>query len=482
VRIPGGIRVRLALALVAIVAGALGTAYLIVVPSLERQFVDERLDQLEKLAVPLSDELPEDNSLWSDAAEEFAVATNARVVVFDVLKVNPPALLIIEDSRRRSSRDVADNPVALRAVVSRKAERGRVIDTTGDYADVAVPLDSEVVVLFRASLADSVATVRLVQKRLLLATAFALVLALLLGLTAAGMLAHRLRRLETAAERIAGGDFDVPIVDRGDDEIGQLAIAFDRMRVRLAQLDNARKEFVANASHELRTPLFSIGGFLELLTDEDLDEETRREFLTTMQSQVERLTKLSTDLLDLSRVDAGQLNVVEEPVDLGHAVRALAGGLEPVAAASGHHLETDVDGDVWALADAERVAQIGRALAINALVHTPAGSRIVIGARRRGDRAELFVEDDGSGIPAEHREAVFERFYRVEGGMASGSGLGLAIARELARLLKGTVRLESRPGRTVVTLDVPAGVPPGEDAAVFSRENGAGASAQARLG
>ena len=177
-RIPGGIRVRLALALAAIVAGALGTAYLIVVPSLERQLVDDRLNQLEELAVPLSEGLPEDNSLWSDAVEEYAVATNARVVVFDVLKVNPPALLIIEDSRRRSSRDVADDPVALRAVASGKVERGRVIDTTGDYAGVAVPLDSEAVLLFRASLADSLATVRLVQKRLLLATAFALVLAI----------------------------------------------------------------------------------------------------------------------------------------------------------------------------------------------------------------------------------------------------------------------------------------------------------------
>ena len=139
----------------------------------------------------------------------------------------------------------------------------------------------------------------------------------MLGLTAAGMLAHRLRRLETAAERIAGGDFDAPIVDRGDDEIGQLAHAFDRMRVQLAQLDNARKEFVANASHELRTPIFSLGGFLELLADEELDDDVRVGFLRTMQGQVERLAKLSTDLLDLSRVDAGQLNVASEPVELG---------------------------------------------------------------------------------------------------------------------------------------------------------------------
>ena len=247
------------------------------------------------------------------------------------------------------------------------------------------------------------------------------------------------------------------------------------MRVQLAQLDNARKEFVANASHELRTPLFSIGGFLELLTDEELDEETRDEFLATMRSQVERLTKLSTDLLDLSRMDAGQLRVEHEPVDLASVVATLARELEHVADASGHVLDTELDASAWCTADEERVLQIGRALVINGLVHTPAGTRLVVRARRRGNRAELEVADDGPGIPSGQREAVFERFYRVEGGVASGSGLGLAIAREVARLMNGGVRLESEPGRTVVTLDLP-GTEQVEPTPVgtrpFSRENG----------
>jgi signal transduction histidine kinase len=369
---------------------------------------------------------------------------------------------------------VANDPIALRAVLSGKVERGRITDASGDFAEVAVPVDEEIVLLFRASLADSLSTVRLVQRRLLLATGFALALALVLGLTAAGMLAHRLRRLESAAERIAAGDFDAPIVDRGDDEIGQLALGFDRMRVRLAQLDNARKEFVANASHELRTPLFSIGGFLELLTDEDLDEETRREFLTTMQGQVERLTRLSANLLDLSRVDAGQLALAEEAVDLAHVARTIVSELEPVVAASSHTLDVEADAEVWALGDPERVIQIARALAVNALVHTPPGTPIVIRARRRDGPAELSVEDAGPGIPPEHQEAVFDRFYRVEGGMASGSGLGLSIARELARLMKGSVRLQSRPGRTIVALELPAAEAPGRPSVgAFSRENGA---------
>lgn len=465
-RIPGGIRVRIAAALAGIVGIALGTAYLIVVPSLERRLVDARLEHLEAYARRLSGDLPANRFLWPDTVDAFAVAANARVVAFDVLSRTPPALAVVADSRRGSSRDVSEDPVALRALVSGRVERGRAVSDAGDVADTAVPLGADAVLLFQAPLADSLATVRLVKHRLLVATVFALALAFVLGLTAAGMFANRLRRLEVAAERIAGGDFEHPIVDAGDDEIGQLARTFDQMRVRLARLDAARKAFVANASHELRTPLFSLGGFLELLADEELDEETRREFVATMQVQVDRLAKLSADLLDLSRVDAGQLVVEREPLELGEVARVLAGELEHVAAAAGKELETEIEGEAWCLGDEKRVVQIGTALVVNAIVHTPPGTHVRLRVRQRDGRAQLAVEDDGPGVPEAHREAIFERFYRVEGERASGSGLGLAIARELARLLAGDVRLESAPGRTVFTLDLPAAARP------FSRENG----------
>ena len=477
-RLPGGIRARIALVLVGIVAGALGTAYLIVVPSLERRLVDARIAELSDAAVRLSASLPDDQFRWPETVERFAISANARVVAFDVLSRTPPALAVKADSRRGESADVAEDDIAYRALESGDVERGRAVVDALDYAHVAVPVGSEAVLLFQAPLADSLATVKLVQRRLLLATGFALVLALVLGLTAAGMLAHRLRRLETAAERIAAGDFDAPIVDRGDDEIGQLAHAFDRMRVQLAQLDTARKEFVANASHELRTPIFSLGGFLELLEDEELDDETRRGFLETMQGQVQRLAKLSMDLLDLSRVDAGQLHVVAEPVELGQVARLLTGELEHLAATSSHVLESDADGQVWSLADEQRVAQIGRALVVNALVHTPPGTRVRLSAHSAGGAASLRVEDDGPGIPPAQQNAVFERFYRIEGGRASGSGLGLAIGRELARLMGGDVRLDSAPGRTVFTLDLPATPPPPGPS--FSRENGSRAGAAGR--
>src|SRR5437763_1064186 len=290
-------------------------------------------------------------------------------------------------------------------------------------------------------------------------------LSVALGCGGSWMFARRVRRLARAADRIAAGHFDDPVDDRSPDELGHLARAFDRMRLRLAQLDHARSEFIANASHELRTPLFSLGGFLELMGDEELDEETRREFLDTMREQVERLTKLATDLLDLSRLDVGRLRVARAPFDLVEVAHVLCNEFRALAQTGGRRVELEGDDDVLAIGDDERALQIGRALVENALRHTPPGTTVRVRAGRADGTAFLEVADDGPGVPAEHAEQVFERFYRIDGALASGSGLGLAIARELAQLMDGRVALESSPGRSAFRLVLPAAVDE------FSREN-----------
>jgi signal transduction histidine kinase len=235
------------------------------------------------------------------------------------------------------------------------------------------------------------------------------------------------------------------------------------MRLRLAQLDRARGAFIANASHELRTPLFSLAGFLELLDDPDLDAATRAEFQAQTRDQVARLTKLATDLLDLSRLDAGRMAVAREEVDLAELADELVSEFAARATVSGHRLESDAARVVPARGDAERILQIGRVLVDNALVHTAAGVRIVVRVRSDGGRAVLEVADDGAGIPPEARTHVFERFYRLEGRRAAGSGLGLAIARELAEVMDGRLELSSGDTGTTFTLALPA--------AAFSREN-----------
>jgi signal transduction histidine kinase len=467
--LPGGIRTMLAVALLAIVGGALGGAYLMVVPSLERRLVDDRLDELQRDAFSTAysyarTDFSEPLSLdfFVDAA---SLLSNSRVVVFQVFGPEPVSLRPIADSAQRAGTTTAD-PVALETARTSRVARGRVERRNQPFGEVAVPLLSGEVLLLSTPIEDQLATVRVVKRRLLYATGVALAIAAILGGAAASLHARRIRRLERAADRIAKGTFDEPVVDLGGDELGELAAAFERMRVQLAQLDTARKEFVANASHELRTPLFSLAGFLELMADEDLDEETRAGFLATTREQVERLTKLAADLLDLSRMDAGRLRVEQEEVALADTVRVLGDELAPLAESTAHTLTIDADADAWALADEERVLQIGRALAVNALAHTPPGTEVRVTATRANGRALLAVHDDGPGIPPEHAERVFDRFYRVEGPQASGSGLGLAIARELAERMGGTVELTSLPGRTTFTLSLPAVSVPAVELAV----------------
>jgi signal transduction histidine kinase len=311
------------------------------------------------------------------------------------------------------------------------------------------------VVLLSASLRDALANVNLVQRSLLLSGLVALLVSWAAGYIAAWRFSARIRRLERAADRIAAGDFDVPVHDPARDEVGQLAQAFESMRVRLARLEYARREFIANASHELRTPLFSLGGFLELLTDEELEETVRREFLVEMRGQVERLTKLATDLLDLTRLDAGQLSVEKEAVDLAAAARTVCEEFRAVAEGSEHEVAAATDGSVHALGDEQRVLQVARALVENAIRHTPEGTKVRLEAGVGEEGAFLAVYDDGPGIAASEQRHLFDRFYRGDGGKAFGSGLGLAIASELAARMDGRLEVRSQPGETVFTCFLP---------------------------
>ena len=443
-----GIRLRLALALVAVVAGSLGVVYLIVVPSLETELVNAKLDQLEEDARTVARNYTTQVGSEQEFAEQAASVFQARVVVYSILQNQP---FVFGDSNTAASLDVARDPVAREATRSRELARGTVERRGRQFAEVAIPLENEgVVILLSDSLADPLSSLKLIERRLLFAGLIGLLFAGVVGYLAASLHAKRIRRLERAAERIAGGRFDEPVVDTGNDELGDLANAFELMRGRLGKLDRARSEFIANASHELRTPLFSLGGFLELMADEDVDEATRQEFLETMREQVDRLAKLATDLLDLSRLDAGRMHVEHEPVDLGEVARVVCAEFSALAERKRHAVEAVVQGHPVARADELRVLQVVRALLDNALTHTPEGTHVTLRAWADREHALIEVEDDGPGIAPEHAPHVFDRFYRGDGTIASGSGLGLAIARELVQMMGGEVVLDSRPGRTVV--------------------------------
>ncbi|MEA2492300.1 MAG: two-component system, OmpR family, sensor kinase, partial [Thermoleophilaceae bacterium] len=354
-------------------------------------------------------------------------------------------------------------PVAVRAADERRVVTGSEAGDSGRVGEAAVPLffrDGQghrsvgFALVFSKPLNDVETNVALVRNRILVAGAIALAVALLAAFALARWLGRRVERLRRTARAVAGGDFTATFASTSNDELGQLAGELDHMRGQLSQLDDARKRFIATASHELRTPIFSLGGFIELLTDEELDEQTRAQFLAQLREQVGRLQKLATDLLDLSKLEAGSLELRPELSDVGVLLRAVAGEFAPALAAHDSHLELRLAFEpMEAVCDPERVAQILRILVDNALTHTPVGTPIYVSASH-DTRLRLTVSDLGGGIHRTVQPHVFEPFYTSDD--AQGSGLGLAIARELAERMEGTLSVASTGGRTTFTLDVAA--------------------------
>lgn len=218
----------------------------------------------------------------------------------------------------------------------------------------------------------------------------------------------------------------------------------------LRRLELVRRDFVANVSHELRTPLTAIQGFAETLLAGGLEDEVhRRGFVEIIQAQATRLARLTEDLLELSRLEAGRLELRFQAVDLEDVLRAEAASAAPLAAQRGLDLGlATLPSDLPSLrADPDRIRQVLRNLVDNALQYTPRGGRVTLDAEVRGADIILSVSDTGIGIPDAERGRIFERFYRVDSSRAQqpggGTGLGLAIARHLVELHGGHIGVES---------------------------------------
>ena len=461
------LRNKLALLFFLIMASAFGVIYFFVVPQLEQNLEREQMADLRKVADASKPTLEGSIGNGDINAKELdrrvravADATGARLTLLQVQRSRGarPKFFALTDSREDPAYP-KNVTLAEEAVRTKRTQTGFSAfegERLGQLAQPLVSREREVaqVALYSRSFDDVAETVSFVRERVLGATLAALVLALIGGYLVAQALSRRVGRLERAAREVSAGRFVEPLPVTSADELGQLTRAFNEMQARLRRVDVARKEFVATASHELRTPIFSLGGFVELLQDEDLDDETRREFLDTMSEQVARLQKLSVDLLDLSRIDAGSLELRPEAVDLSELAHSVLAEFTPAIAE--HETEVEVElpeAGVEAHCDRERVAQIMRILLDNALRHTPEGTHVTVSAYRNNGAAELTVADTGPGLSDGTRGQVFERFFT--GDAARGAGLGLAIARELAERMDGTIEVDTRPGKTAFTLELP---------------------------
>lgn len=227
------------------------------------------------------------------------------------------------------------------------------------------------------------------------------------------------------------------------------------------RLEGVRRDFVANVSHELKTPLTAIRGFAEPLLDGEIDEEQSTEFLERILANLERMQHLVDDLLDLTRIESGSWTPELHEVEVGSAVEQVWRRIEPLATAREVELRLDVSGPDRILADPDGLEQILANLLDNAVRYSPEGGTVAVTVRLADDGASLRLEvaDEGTGIPADDIDRVFERFYRVDTGRsrdAGGTGLGLSIVKHLVAAHDGTVGIESELGLgTTVWLELP---------------------------
>jgi two-component system OmpR family sensor kinase len=306
---------------------------------------------------------------------------------------------------------------------------------------------------------------------ILLAAGVALALSLILALLIAAGIASPLQRIARAAEGVAAGDYDQELHITRPDEVRRLAESFNTMAHRVKASQQAQRDFVANVSHELKTPLTSIQGFSQaLLEGATQDEETRHRAAAIIYDEAGRMARLVEELLDLARIESGQITMARQPLDLAEVVQKSVEALSLRAKTAGVQLVMDVPSLPLINGDQDRLAQVFANLLDNALKHTPAGGKVQVNARslsgssavRRklsgrqqpGTRdqpwpatwAEVSIADSGPGIPPEEISRIFERFYQIDKSRArktGGAGLGLPIAREIVEAHGGTIKAES---------------------------------------
>ncbi len=230
--------------------------------------------------------------------------------------------------------------------------------------------------------------------------------------------------------------------------LGTILVIHDVTQIK--QLESTRQEFVANVSHELRTPLSHIKGYTEtLLGGAKDDPEVATRFLQTIERNVERLKLLIEDLLTISEIESGRVMLNLQPVQVRTSVEKVLDDFRTRAAAKSVSLVNEAE-ELTARADQRRLEQVLTNLVDNAVKYGGGDGGVVVGARVSGEMVEVFVQDNGPGLPAESLERVFERFYRVDKARSrdqGGTGLGLSIVKHIVQSHGGRVWVESEPGR-----------------------------------
>jgi len=290
-----------------------------------------------------------------------------------------------------------------------------------------------------------------VVTRLALAGAIAVVVSSLAALVALRTITRPLHAMTLASERMAAGDYDQQVagVDSAD-EVGQLARSFNRMAYEVKRVREMHRQFIANVSHDLRSPLTSIIGFSQVLTDDAAIAPAQRRSAEIINGEAQRLYRLTMDLLDLSRLEAGRLPLSRRHLDLNVALHDVAARYHALPDKRGVRFAESLCAEpLPVLGDPDRLTQVAVNLLDNALKFCNPGGEVRLTTARQGGSAVVEVYNSGAGIAPEDLPHVFDRFYRGDHPRAQrtgGSGIGLAIVRELVHAHGGMVTASSELG------------------------------------
>lgn len=259
-----------------------------------------------------------------------------------------------------------------------------------------------------------------------------------------------LREMKRVALRIARGQFDQRVKISARDELGELGETFNYMATELASLDQMRKEFVANVSHDLRSPLTSIHGFVRAFLDDTIPQDRKRQYLLIMNEQTERMIKLVNDLLDLARIEAGQLEIRPVIFNLSELVRRVVARMEPEWGKKQIDVEVlaEETRDIHVFADPDRIDQVIVNLLQNAIQFSSPNSGVEV-TLKKCEYAVVSLRDSGPGIKQEDMESIWERFYKADRARTkkAGTGLGLSIVKHLLDLHQSPIHVKSEVGK-----------------------------------
>jgi heavy metal sensor kinase len=301
------------------------------------------------------------------------------------------------------------------------------------------------------SLASLEQTLRDLRLQLLLGVPLLLFVAGWGGLFLADRALRPIDRIIRTAQTIDSSDLSQRIGYRGPaDEVGRMATTFDRMLDRLQAAFERERRFAADASHELRTPLTALKGRIGVTLRRRRTNAEYESALQDLEHEVDRLIRLSTDLLFLVRLDQRRLPWEPGRVELSHLLQAIVEQVEPLAESKGLILTAEIPADISIRGDADHLIRLFLNLLANSVRYTPRGGRVSVLAQEEVGRVRVSISDSGPGIAPEHLPHLFERFYRTESARSrhdGGAGLGLAIAYEIARWHGGTLEVESARGQ-----------------------------------